>query len=456
MKNQSYTTDQLMTSCLCLSSDKRVMEKRILGIFSRKQSGIVASLAAMLLLASLVVGCFTTMPFPGEAPGSANDVSVAGQAETIITSDTDTVPFFSSIIPEETAIDVAANTATLLEQPVENLPVHTRLGHGSANEALYYNLYFGSPDEENCDIFAVINAKTGQCIQYTNHRPFRNAQQNSMEEAELSDELVADMRHTALDYAAKLMERGFSGSNVILSDLNENGLPVGSFADAIQYDESSLYLADTYIRTTEGPCYFLRVAMRQDMKEPLITMFSRYNSWEECCGWQKNTEESIPENADSALGNEDIVLTHSTMMTGRIDGQELSAEMYATLGMAATSVQWNQKLNIGPDNTDATFESFSLDFISYLLENNGMPCVTLKTDDTTSITMENYDSVLCPGMPVYCISDVDPIYAIYIGNEMLVRPSSHIQRLRTEPLHVLLSRYQTILPARLYQSSDNG
>ncbi|MEA5047160.1 MAG: hypothetical protein VB034_00995 [Eubacteriales bacterium] len=74
-----FTTDHILMLGMALTSDHRVMERRVRGVFARKKSAKATLLLALALVLALAAGGFTTACQPGnEAATSSNAATVSG------------------------------------------------------------------------------------------------------------------------------------------------------------------------------------------------------------------------------------------------------------------------------------------------------------------------------------------------------------------------------------------
>ena len=80
--NTKKTTQELICLGMALQGDKDTLETRIRGIFSRKRSTGVASIAAIVLVFALVFACFTTACQPVVATAAAETAIIAADIAT--------------------------------------------------------------------------------------------------------------------------------------------------------------------------------------------------------------------------------------------------------------------------------------------------------------------------------------------------------------------------------------
>ena len=105
-EEEPRTTEEILSLGLGLTADKKTMEERVRGVFSRRRSTALAAAVAFVIVALALLLCFTTILRPVKAPetgddSSGADVSDAAQvAETV--SDGKDMPDSGSSVPGET------------------------------------------------------------------------------------------------------------------------------------------------------------------------------------------------------------------------------------------------------------------------------------------------------------------------------------------------------------------
>ena len=339
--NTKKSTQELITLGMALRGDKETMETRIRGVFSRKRSARVASLAAMALVLALVFACFTTACQPVvanaavEMPIVNSDTAVAAEGSLLsfdgyakgtldgnritvtdakggkheftwmdegIRKTVDGARELSEPIPEgdyaspaEAALHAAETAVTIWGDAVPSSEIHINMYTGDGLELVYYGIGFdGTPFESVDHIYGYADAVTGTLLHldYNYWGQVEKKYDGDFVNGKMRSWQWDDARYTAahtsekaLATAMELIRTCFPTGEIVPKDVNV--WDAGSHTDGEQILWTGGYVAvvDAYIRMDKDPCYYVQVAVPlEEGAEPAITIFGCYPlGWEFCC-----------------------------------------------------------------------------------------------------------------------------------------------------------------------------
>lgn len=341
--NTKKTTQELICLGMALQGDKDTLETRIRGIFSRKRSTGVASIATIVLVFALVFACFTTACQPVVASAAAETAiiavektAVSAQEEAllqfggyakgaldgnkIIVTDargakheftwvdegirksvdgakelSEPIPEGTYAAPGEVALHAAEAAVTIWGDAVPACEIHINMYTGNGLELVYYGIGFdGTAFESAENIYGYADAVTGTVLYLDNNYWGQSTQKygNDAIDKKVStwnweDEKYA-AAHTsdkALTTAMELIRTCFPTGEIVPKDAAV--WDAGSHTDGEQIGWNGGYVAivDAYIRMDKDPCYYVQAAVPlEDDAEPTITIFGCYPlGWEYCC-----------------------------------------------------------------------------------------------------------------------------------------------------------------------------
>ena len=339
--NTKKSTQELITLGMALRGDKETMETRIRGVFSRKRSARIASLAAMALVLALVFACFTTACHPivanaaAEMPIVNSDTAVAAEGSLlsfdgyakgtldgnkITVTDakggkhefawvdegirktvdgakelSDPIPEGTYATPAEAALHAAETAVTIWGDAVPSSEIHINMYTGDGLELVYYGIGFdGTPFESVEHIYGYADAVTGTILYLDANEWGQSVQRygndsiNSKVRAwDWADEKYATA-HTsekALATAMELVRSCFPTGEIVPKD--PTVWDAGSHTDGEQIGWNGGYeaIVDAYIRMDKDPCYYVQVAVPlEEGAEPAVTIFGCYPlGWDYCC-----------------------------------------------------------------------------------------------------------------------------------------------------------------------------
>ena len=336
------TTQELIGLGMALRGDKETMETRIRGVFSRKRSARVASLAAMALVLALVFACFTTACQPVVAEAAAaempivnSDTAVAAEGSLLsfdgyakgtldgnritvtdakggkheftwmdegIRKTVDGARELSEPIPEgdyaspaEAALHAAETAVTIWGDAVPACEIHVNMYTGDGLELVYYGIGFdGTPFESVEHIYGYADAVTGTVLHLDcNHwgqsvQKYGNDTINGKVRDWSWDSEAYGAAHTsdkALSTAMELIRTCFPTGEIVPRD--DAVWDAGSHTDGEQIGWNGGYeaIVDAYIRMDKDPCYYVQVAVPlEEGAAPCVTIFGCYPlGWDYCC-----------------------------------------------------------------------------------------------------------------------------------------------------------------------------
>ena len=342
--NTKTTTQELICLGMALQGDKDTLETRIRGIFSRKRSTGVASIAAMVLVFALVFACFTTACQPVVATAAAETVTIAAEKTTLSAQEeallrfdgyakgtldgnkitvtdakgtkheftwvdegvrksvdgtrelSEPIPEGTYAAPGEVALRAAETAVTVFGDDISPCEIHINMYTGNGLELVYYGVGFGgTPFESAEQIYGYADAVTGTILTLDANYYGRIVQKygddtiNEKVRAswDMSREQYASFRTSekALDTAMELVRACFPTGEIVPKDATV--WDAGSHTDGEEMLWAGGYVAvvDAYIRMDKDPCYYVQVAVPLDEgADPCITIFGCYPlGWEYCC-----------------------------------------------------------------------------------------------------------------------------------------------------------------------------
>ncbi len=345
-RKRTLSTQELLSLGMALQADRKTMEQRIRGIFSRTKSTWAASAAAMALVLALTAACFTTACRPVTAdaapperiPGAAAAASegTAGTEDALLHFDgyargvvdggritvtdarggrheftwvdegirktvdgaeerSDPIPEGDYATPAEAALHAAETAVTIWGDAVPSSEIHVNMYTGGGLELVYYGIGFdGTPFESAESIYGYADAVTGTMLYLDNNYWGQTTQKygndainNKVSSWNWEDERYA-AAHTsdkALATAMELVRACFPTGEIVPKDAAV--WDAGSHTDGEQIDWNGGYVAvvDAYIRMDKGPCYYVQVAVPlEEGAEPAVTIFGCYPlGWDYCC-----------------------------------------------------------------------------------------------------------------------------------------------------------------------------
>ncbi len=342
----TLSTQELLSLGMALQADRKTMEQRIRGIFSRTKSTRAASAAAMALVLALTAACFTTACRPvtadaappermPEAAAAASEETAGtegallyfdGYARGVVDGDritvrdarggrheftwvdegirrtvdgaeerSDPIPEGDYATPAEAALHAAETAVTIWGDAVPSSAIHVNMYTGDGLELVYYGIGFdGTPFESAENIYGYADAVTGTVLYLDNNYWGQTTQKygndainNKVSSWNWEDERYA-AAHTsdkALATAMELVRACFPTGEIVPRDAAV--WDAGSHTDGEQIDWNGGYVAvvDAYIRMDKDPCYYVQVAVPlEGGAEPAITIFGCYRlGWDYCC-----------------------------------------------------------------------------------------------------------------------------------------------------------------------------
>ncbi|MBR2605707.1 MAG: hypothetical protein IKE11_08505 [Clostridia bacterium] len=335
------STQELMGLGMALHGDKATLETRIRGVFSRRRSARLASLAAAALVLALVFACFTTACQPvvanaaAEIAVNASNTTVAAEGSLlsfggyakgtldgnrITVTDTnggkheftwvdegvrktvDGAQELSAPIPEgnyaapgEAALHAAETAVTIWGDAVTAREIHVNMYTGNGLELVYYGIGFDdTPFESMEQIYGYADAVTGKILHLDcNHwgqsvQKYGNDAINGKVRDWSWDSEAYAAAHTsekALATAMELIRTCFPTGEIVPRD--DAVWDAGSHTDGEQIGWNGGYeaIVDAYIRMDKDPCYYVQVAVPlEEGAEPCVTIFGCYPlGWDYCC-----------------------------------------------------------------------------------------------------------------------------------------------------------------------------
>lgn len=336
------TTQELIGLGMVLHGDKDTMETRIRGVFSRRKSARIASVAAAVLTLVLIFACFTTACQPvaantaAEMPVVASDIAVTAEGSLlsfggyakgtldgnrITVTDanganheftwvdegirktvdgaeelSEPIPQGDYVSPAEAALHAAETAVTVYGDAIPACEIHVNMYTGNGLELVYYGIGFNGTPFENIDLgYGYIDATTGTvlCLDMNYYgRIVKQYGEDAINEKirdswNWTGEQYAN-EHTsekALATAMELIRTCFPTGEIVPED--PAVWEAGSHTDGEQIEWAGGYVAlvDAYIRMDKGPCYYVQVAVPlEEGAEPAVTIFSCYPlGWDYCC-----------------------------------------------------------------------------------------------------------------------------------------------------------------------------
>ena len=335
------STQELMGLGMALHGDKATLETRIRGVFSRRRSARIASLAAAALVLVLVFACFTTACQPvvanaaAEIAVNASNTTAAAEGSLlsfggyakgtldgnrITVTDTnggvheftwvnegirktvDGARELSAPIPEgnyaapgEVALHAAETAVTIWGDAVTAREIHVNMYTGNGLELVYYGIGFDdTPFESMEQIYGYVDAVTGTVLHLDcNHwgqsvQKYGNDTINGKVRDWSWDSEAYGAAHTsdkALSTAMELIRTCFPTGEIVPKDATV--WDAGSHTDGEQIGWNGGYeaIVDAYIRMDTDPCYYVQVAVPlEEGAEPAVTIFGCYPlGWDYCC-----------------------------------------------------------------------------------------------------------------------------------------------------------------------------
>ena len=335
------TTQELIGLGMALHGDKATLETRIRGVFSRRRSARIASLAAAALVLVLVFACFTTACQPvvanaaAEIAVNASNTTAAAEGSLlsfggyakgtldgnrITVTDTnggvheftwvnegirktvDGARELSAPIPEgnyaapgEVALHAAETAVTIWGDAVTAREIHVNMYTGNGLELVYYGIGFDdTPFESMEQIYGYVDAVTGTVLHLDcNHwgqsvQKYGNDTINGKVRDWSWDSEAYGAAHTsdkALSTAMELIRTCFPTGEIVPKDATV--WDAGSHTDGEQIGWNGGYeaIVDAYIRMDTDPCYYVQVAVPlEEGAEPAVTIFGCYPlGWDYCC-----------------------------------------------------------------------------------------------------------------------------------------------------------------------------
>jgi len=339
------TTEKLLSLGMALNADRATMEQRIRGIFARKRSGIAALTAAVVLTATIGIGCFTTACRPvteqeaaanhtaelsevfAEGSGSAEanvqssdgaeivplltftgpaDADIIGDTITVVGKDgtvkeyayvddgvmehSDKIPDRKYVTPAEAAKEWARVGVTVYGADAPEGPIHVAMQYYEGFSDVYYEMSFGARYDENDGAFGLVDAESGTVLQFeANHWGMSSEKHGS----EVINQKIRDWNwedpayqemHTsdkALATAMELVQTCFPTGNIIPT--HPDIWDAGSHTDGeqISWDDGYQALVDAYIRMDKDPCYYVQVAV--PLEDSAKPMITIFNTYPR--GW---------------------------------------------------------------------------------------------------------------------------------------------------------------------------
>lgn len=353
------TTQELIGLGMVLHGDKDTMETRIRGVFSRRKSARIASVAAAVLTLVLVFSCFTTacqpvaantaaempvvssdiavtaegslLPFGGYAKGTldGNRITVTdanganheftwvdeGIRKTVDGAEelSEPIPQGDYVSPAEAALHAAETAVTVYGDAIPACEIHVNMYTGNGLELVYYGIGFNGTPFENIDLgYGYIDATTGTvlCLDMNYYGRIVKQYGDDAINEKIRDswnwtgEQYAN-EHTsekALATAMELIRTCFPTGEIVPKDVNV--WDAGSHTDGEQIEWAGGYVAlvDAYIRMDKDPCYYVQVAVPlEEGAEPAVTIFGCYPlGWEYCCNQIHDPQVMQQELADLA------------------------------------------------------------------------------------------------------------------------------------------------------------
>lgn len=334
------STQELIGLGMALHGDKDAMETRIRGVFSRRRSARIASVAAAAMALVLAFACFTTACQPVTANGaeagtaaSAADPAAEGSllsfgsargtldGNTITVTDAKgmqyaftwvdeglrktmdgadepsaAIPEGAYVTPGEVALRAAETAVTVFGDAVTPCEIHINMYTGNGLELVYYGIGFGgTPFESAEQIYGYADAVTGTILTLDANYYGRAVQKYG--DGTINDKIAAhwnmpreeyEAAHTsekALATAMELIRTCFPTGKIVPRDADV--WDAGSHTDGEQILWAGGYeaLVDAYVRMDQDPCYYVQVAVPLDEQaEPCITIFGCYPlGWNYCC-----------------------------------------------------------------------------------------------------------------------------------------------------------------------------
>ena len=335
------STQELIGLGMALHGDKATLETRIRGVFSRRRSARLASLAAAVLVLALVFACFTTacqpvvanaaaemavvtsdkvaaaegalLSFGGYAKGTldGNRITVTdakgGKHEFTwvdegVRKTVDGAAELSAPIPEgnyatpgEAALHAAETAVTVWGDAVPTCEIHINMYTGDGLELVYYGIGFdGTPFESVEHIYGYADAVTGTVLYLDSNHWGRSVQKygsdtiNEKTRAWSWDSDAYAAAHTsdkALSTAMELIRTCFPTGKIVPKDVNVWDAGSHTDGEQISWDGGYEAIVDAYIRMDKDPCYYVQVAVPlEEGAEPAVTIFGCYPlGWEYCC-----------------------------------------------------------------------------------------------------------------------------------------------------------------------------
>ena len=335
------STQELIGLGMALHGDKATLETRIRGVFSRRRSARIASLAAAALVLVLVFACFTTACQPvvanaaAEIAVNASNTTAAAEGSLlsfggyakgtldgnrITVTDTnggvheftwvnegirktvDGARELSAPIPEgnyaapgEVALHAAETAVTIWGDAVTAREIHVNMYTGNGLELVYYGIGFDdTPFESMEQIYGYVDAVTGTVLHLDcNHwgqsvQKYGNDTINGKVRDWSWDSEAYGAAHTsdkALSTAMELIRTCFPTGEIVPKDATV--WDAGSHTDGEQIGWNGGYeaIVDAYIRMDTDPCYYVQVAVPlEEGAEPAVTIFGCYPlGWDYCC-----------------------------------------------------------------------------------------------------------------------------------------------------------------------------
>ena len=336
------STQELMGLGMALHGDKDTLETRIRGVFSRRRSARLASLAAAALVLALVFACFTTACQPvvanaaAEIAVNASNTTVAAEGSLLsfdgyakgtldgnritvtdakggkheftwmdegIRKTVDGARELSEPIPEgdyaspaEAALHAAETAVTVFGDAVPSCEIHINMYTGDGLELVYYGIGFdGTPFESIENGYGYADAVTGKVLyldcNYWGQLEKKYGGDTINEKIRASWDMSREeyasfsTSEKALATAMELIRNGFPTGEIVPKDVNV--WDAGSHTDGEQMLWAGGYeaLVDAYVRMDQGPCYYVQVAVPLDEgAEPCVTIFGCYPlGWDYCC-----------------------------------------------------------------------------------------------------------------------------------------------------------------------------
>ncbi len=343
-REETLSTQELLSLGMALQADRKTMEQRIRGIFSRTKSTRAASAAAMALVLALTAACFTTAcrpvtadaALPERMPEAAASEGTAGTEGALLQFDgyargvvdggritvtdarggrheftwvdegirktvdsaeelSDPIPEGDYATPAEAALHAAETAVTIWGDAVPACEIHVNMYTGNGLELVYYGIGFGGTPFENVDhIYGFADAVTGTVLHLDynywgqREKQYGNEVLNEKVRTWKWDDARYEEAHTsdkALSTAMELIRTCFPTGEIVPKD--PNTWDAGSHTDGEQivWDGGYGALVDAYIRMDKDPCYYVQVAVPLEAEaKPCISIFGCYPlGWDYCC-----------------------------------------------------------------------------------------------------------------------------------------------------------------------------